>query len=103
MNVQALASAQQVAEALQYKRKLFMTAIYDHIAKAFNPPAFVINIPMARRAFGNAANDKAHPIGQNPGDYTMFVLGEWTEDTAEFTVYPQHESLGLASSYVKGA
>lgn len=98
-NLASVASAQAVA--VSAGRKFFMTTIYDHVGKAYHCPAFVPNTALAVRAFANAANDKTHPVGMNPGDYTMFVIGEWDEDTAEFKIYPTQQSLGLGASYVK--
>lgn len=87
--------------APQLGRIFYVTSIYDHIAKAYHYPAFVPNAAMAVRAFANAANDKTHVIGLNPGDYTMFVLGEWNEETGHYKQYDQQQSLGLGASYVK--
>lgn len=81
--------------------KWFLTSIYDHVAKVYTNPAASHNTAVAVRAFVQAANDKAHAIGCNPGDYTMFVTGEFDDETGDVTPFKEHRSLGLAASYVK--
>lgn len=81
--------------------KLFITSIYDHIAKSYTLPSFVVTTGVAVRAFAHAANDPDHTIGKHPGDFSMFLLGEFEDEQGEFTIYPVPSSLGLAASFVK--
>jgi len=39
---------------------------------------------MAIRQFGDMVNDENSQISKHPADYTLFELGEWNDNTAEF-------------------
>lgn len=80
---------------------LQMLCVYDSKAGAHSTPFFTATLGLARRAFSDAANMPDHPVGKNPADYTLFLLGTWDDQTAVLTALPEHKNLGLASNFVK--
>lgn len=62
--------------------------VYDEKAKAYLPPFFLPNEDMAIRVFGDCVNSSDHQFGAHPSDYTLFSLGEFDIETAEFTINP---------------
>lgn len=77
-------------------------SVYDSKAKAFLPPFFLHNIDMAKRVFQNCANDDTHTFGTNPGDYTLFHVGAFNDDSGSIEALATPINLGLAQEY-KGA
>lgn len=54
-------------------------SIFDDKAQAFIGP-MVFNSPgLALRAFTDICNDKNHPIGKHPTDYSLFRIGEFDD------------------------
>lgn len=78
-----------------------VAAVYDSKARAYLPPNFCSTQEVAARAFANAANTPGTPIGENPEDFIMFIVGTWDDSTAEFTLYAERINLGLAANYVR--
>lgn len=76
-------------------------SIYDSKAQAFLPPFILPRVEMAQRAFSDCVNSPTHQFGANPADFTLFILGDWDDETAEFRPLPAPKSLGLAQEYVK--
>jgi len=76
-----------------------IVCVYDSKAKAFMDPIFIPNIPIAQRAFKNAANDPTTYIAQSPEDYTLFHIGNYDDETCKFEIFGTPESLGLATTY----
>lgn len=80
--------------------KLKIFSIFDSKAKAFLPPFFLPEPEVAIRTFTNAANDKKHAFGANPADYTLFLLGEFDDDTAKIVTKATPRNLGIAQQFV---
>lgn len=59
--------------------------IHDVKADAYYKPFFFPNKAMAIREFTNLVNDKNSQVGTNPADYTLFALGEFDDNKAEFS------------------
>jgi len=76
-----------------------IVAVYDSKAKAFMDPIYVPNLGIAQRSFKIAVNDPSTYIAQSPEDYTLFYLGEWSDETCVHDLLSSPESLGLASTY----
>ena len=51
-------------------------AVYDKKAESFSPPFTMQNGAMAERIFRAQVSDTSMVIGQNPGDFSLFHLGE---------------------------
>lgn len=64
---------------------LRMFSLYDDKAKAFMPPFFMQEIGLAVRAFGDLVSDPKHPVGAHPGDYSLFHLGIFDEQSGVVT------------------
>lgn len=76
--------------------------VYDQKADAFLPPWIMPKAVMAQRIFSDCVNSKDHQFHAHPEDYTLFLLGDWDDEKAEFTPLPNGKrSLGVALEYVK--
>lgn len=74
--------------------------VYDQKADAYLPPWIMPRTEMARRVFSDCVNSTDHQFAAHPEDYTLFCLGDWNDETAEFRPYPQGpRSLGVAIEY----
>lgn len=52
-------------------------SICDTKADGFMQPFFCDKEEVAKREFGNLANDETHPIGKHKEDYTLYWIGVW--------------------------
>lgn len=68
-------------------------SVFDNKTMAFNEPFFVHNRELAMRAYQVAALDSATFVGKNPGDYGLYHLGSFDDETAKFSMLPQPEIL----------
>lgn len=57
--------------------------VRDIKAQTFCNPFASLNDMTARRDFAHAANDKTHPLGQNPGDYSLALIGTFDDESGE--------------------
>ena len=76
-------------------------SIYDSKAEVFNPPIFLHKDGEAIRAFDQICNDPESDFNKWPGDYTLFRIGEWDNETGLLTPLGTPKSLGLAQSFIK--
>ena len=79
-------------------------SFYDSKAEAYLPPFFMKAKGEALRFFSDLANDKTNannPIGKHPEDYTLFELGTFYDDNAQFQMGETPKSLGVAIEFVK--
>lgn len=60
-------------------------ALYDDKAKAFMPPFCMPEVGLAIRAFGDLVSDSKHPVGAHPGDYAIYHLGTFDEQSGVIT------------------
>lgn len=75
-------------------------AVLDSKAGAFGTPFFVPNRAFGIRSFVSAVHDKELVIGQHPEDFSLFVIGEFREDSGEL-VPCVPENLGVGSSFLR--
>ncbi len=80
---------------------MLILTIYDSAANAYLRPFFARAPGEASRIFVDLVNDKDSPIGQHPGDYTLFVVGEFSELTGE-VVACDPRSLGNGVNFTEG-
>lgn len=74
--------------------------VYDQKADAYLPPWIMPKAVMAQRVFGDCVNAKDHQFAAHPEDYTLFMLGDWNDETGEFRHLPNgKKSLGVALEY----
>lgn len=63
--------------------KVNLYSCFDTKAKAFNQPFFFQNNELALRAFANVINDSSHPMGKNPEDFSLYVIGHFDDSNGE--------------------
>lgn len=76
-----------------------MFTIYDDKAKAFLTPFFLPESGMAIRAFRDCINSADHQFGKNPEDYTLFTVGEFSDEDASVEDHPP-KSLGNGVQFI---
>lgn len=67
--------------------KLKVMAVYDSASETFARPWFAQSTGFAVRAFSDEVNraDRDNPLCNHFGDFDLFELGEWVDDTGQFT------------------
>lgn len=58
-------------------------AVYDEKAELYNNPFYMLNDKMALRAFKDLANDPQSTIYNNPSDFSLYLIAEYDDSTAE--------------------
>ena len=82
--------------------KYYVFTVYDAGAEAYLPPWIMPKLEMARRIFGDCCNSSDHQFAAHPEDYTLFVMGMFDDETAEFIPYANgKQSLGVGVEYVR--
>lgn len=75
-------------------------SVRDVKAQTFCNPFASLNDQTARRDFAHAAQDKTHGIGQNPEDYSLYLVGTFDDESGEIVnCLPVH--LNVASDFIK--
>jgi len=70
-------------------------SVYDEKAEAYLPVFQLPTSPMATRIFGECVNSREHQFGKHPGDYTLFVVGTFDDETGEITTTKKTLGNGL--------
>lgn len=71
-------------------------AIFDKVAGFYGAPFFLTSVGEARRAFSDLANDLNTNIGRHPGDFALFELGSFDNETGHWMVEtPVHLAGGI--------
>ena len=74
-------------------------AVHDGKVEAFMQPFFARTDGEATRGFSQAVNQDGTPFNQHPGDYTLFRIGKFDDQTA--IIEPETPvTLGNALEYV---
>lgn len=60
-------------------------AIKDDALNRFMQPFFTHTNAAAIRAFRDHTNEKGSPANMHPGDYTLYYLGNFDEETGDIT------------------
>jgi len=68
--------------------KLDIFAVYDVKAGSYATPFFAPNISHAQRSFAFAANDSNTDVNRYPSDFSLWHLGTFNAETAEFDLVP---------------
>lgn len=76
-------------------------SIFDAKAQAYLPPFILPRQEMAERVFSDAVNSNDHQFGKHPEDYTLFLLGTFDDERAEYALQSTPQSLGLGIEYVQ--
>lgn len=83
--------------------QLKVYSIFDEKAKCFGQPFFMAHNGMALRAFSDLVADKSTSINKHPGDYKLYCLADYDDNSGEFASLPQPEFLAHASDFVNDA
>lgn len=75
--------------------------VYDSKAEAYLPPFYMQSKGQAVRAFQDSASDPQHQFFRHSGDYTLFELGEFDDQTASFQMLHTMVNLGTALEHKK--
>lgn len=77
-------------------------AVYDSKAESYMQPFFMQTAGMAIRAFADTVNREPNSaLAAHPGDFTLFQIAEYEQDTGEFTQLPAKINLGTALEHKK--
>lgn len=76
-----------------------MFTVYDEKSEAYLQPFFLDTIGQATRAITDCVNDPTHNFCKHTSDFSLFILGEFDDETAAFT--PDKQSLGSLVEYKK--
>jgi len=74
-----------------------MFAIYDEKAEAYLQPFFMPKTAMAIRTIINCINDPDHSFNRHTSDFTLFMIGEFDDTSAQF--HEMKKSLGNLVEY----
>ena len=75
-------------------------SIHDSAAKAYIAPFFLPEEGQATRGFKTAINNLEHAFGQNPGDYSLMVIGTFDDSNGEIVTYQTQKPLGNGLAFV---
>ncbi len=59
-------------------------SVFDVKVGAYLPPFIAQNELAAIRSFTDCVRDDTHAFGRNPHDYSLFFLGDWNDEDAEY-------------------
>lgn len=80
---------------------LKMFAVYDSKAECYDKPFCMLTKGECIRGFSEAAQDPKSHLGKYPGDYTLFEIGEYEQNTGNITVHKVKLNLGTALEHKK--
>jgi len=75
-------------------------SVYDNKARLFSTPFFAHSKTTAVRDFHTAALDPASQINKFPGDYELWVVGEWDDETGNIQPLSQIEFVTKAHALI---
>lgn len=76
-------------------------SVYDSKIGAFATPFAMKSKGEALRGWMDVVNDKNTAFNKHPEDYTLFELGEWDDETAQYTNLPAPLAIAPALEYIK--
>lgn len=75
--------------------------VFDSKVGAYMTPFFQRSTGEALRSWIDAVNQEKSNFGLHAEDYTLFELGTWDDETAQFKLHVAHVSLGKAIEFLK--
>ncbi len=78
--------------------ELEVFSVYDFKCAAYMQPFFFNNRGQALRAFQDLATDPATIFAKHAGDFTLFYIGRFDDQSATFTA-EVHTNLGKALEF----
>ena len=79
---------------------MLICSVYDSKAEAFLRPFMVPTKGVAIRSFSAAVNEERHDFHRHSGDYTLFVIGTFCEETGKVVGASAYENLGVATQFL---
>lgn len=79
--------------------RLVVVAVRDSAVAAYARPFFVPTTAFAVRSFRQEVNNKESPMCVNPGDFVLFELGSFDEDTGKFENLEAPQQLARAADF----
>jgi len=74
--------------------------VYDSKVEAYMNPFYLPAKGAAIRTFTDLVNDKSHPIGKYPADYTLFEIGSYDDQNGQIVMHKTHVSLGVGTEFL---
>lgn len=79
-----------------------VAAVFDVKTKVFASPFFSVSKVVATRDFVGAARDPQMILSKFPGDFELWFLADFDDETGLFSVYDKAEFAGRASDFLAG-
>jgi len=64
--------------------KLQVYSVFDIVAKVFSQPFYMASTGQALRGFGDEVNNPNSMLSKHPGDFKLFKLAEFDDNTGKF-------------------
>lgn len=75
-----------------------MISVYDSQLGIWSNPQVTLNKGSGTRAWTEAVNDEQSPYSKHPQYFTAFLIGDWDEQTGQFTQHAP-DSIGTAVEF----
>lgn len=75
--------------------------VFDSKAAAYLQPFYASTKGVAIRQFSDAVNDPGHQFARHGEDYTLFELGHFDDQNAQFHLHSTPLSIGVAVEFTK--
>lgn len=75
-------------------------AAFDQKARVYLTPFYVTHIAVGVRAFSDAAKLPDHQVCKHPEDFTLYHLGSFNDETADYSPFAHPINLGTALNYL---
>lgn len=82
--------------------KHFMMSVRDSAVGSFMRPFTAPSVPAAVRSFGDEVNRAGSEMNQHPGDYELYQVGYFDEETGRFDAEFPVTMVVRAKDLVKG-
>lgn len=76
-------------------------SIFDAKSKLFGQPFFMGQNGQAIRAFTDLVNDENSMLNKHSGDFSLYQIASYDDNTAKFTNEEVISLLGIASEFIK--
>lgn len=75
-------------------------SVFDTKAQAFLPPFYATNGAVACRMMLDACSDPKHPFNVHSGDYNLFQVASFDDDTGRFDPLDSFVNLGSLVTFL---
>lgn len=75
--------------------------VFDSKAEIYLQPFMFQTKGQAVRVFQDSANDENHQFNKHAEDFTLFELGEYDDNTAQFKLHDTPAPIGKAIEFLK--